>query len=98
MNRIGGLRRKSRFKFKKERRDRGKISISRFMQEFEAGAKVHLSFEPSYHKGIYHARFQGKTGTIKAARGKCYEVIINDEGKEKMILVHPVHLRQEAKK
>src|SRR3989344_4723778 len=96
MNRIRGIRGKSRYKLRKNIRERGKISISRFMQEFEAGQKVHLSWEPSYHKGIHHSRFQGKTGTVKAARGKCYEVLINDEGKEKMILVHPVHLKAEG--
>ncbi|MBI2135389.1 50S ribosomal protein L21e [Candidatus Woesearchaeota archaeon] len=96
MNRIRGMRGKSRYKLRKGIKERGKISISRFMQEFESGQKVHLIWEPSYHKGIYHTRFHGKTGTIKAARGKCYEVIINDEGKEKMILVHPVHLKAEG--
>ena len=94
MNRIRGLRGKSRYKLRKGIREKGKMSITRFMQEFEAGQKVHLNLEPSYHKGIFHVRFQGKTGTIKAARGKCYEVLINDEGKEKMILVHPVHLKE----
>jgi len=33
--RIGGLKRKSKFKIKKERRRKGKISISRFMQSFK---------------------------------------------------------------
>ena len=91
--RIGGFRRKTRYKFKKSRNERGKISVSRFMQQFKTGQKVHLIVEPSYHKGVYHPRFLGKTGTIKAARGKCYEVLINDKGKEKTLIVHPVHLK-----
>ena len=91
--RIGGLRRKSRHKLKKERREKGKISVSRFMQSFKAGQKVHLSIEPSVHKGDYHTRFIGKTGTVKASRGKCYEVVINDGGKEKLLIIHPVHLK-----
>lgn len=93
MNRIGGLRRKSRYKYKKERKNRGKVSVRRFMQKFKEGQKVRLSVEPSFHKGVYHSRFAGKTGTIKAVRGKCYEVVINDKGKEKTLLVHPVHLK-----
>jgi len=93
MNRIGGLRRKSRHKFTKERREKGKLSISRIMQKFDAGQRVHLTIEPSFHKGLYHSRFIGKTGTIKAERGKCYEVTIQDGGKEKVLLIHPVHLK-----
>jgi|TARA_B100001964_G_C14194530_1_gene582693 large subunit ribosomal protein L21e len=91
--RIGGLRRKSRYKLKKERRAKGKISVSRFMQSFKAGQKVHLSTEPSVHKGNCHTRFIGKTGTVKALRGKCYEIAINDKGKEKLLIMHPVHLK-----
>ena len=93
MERIGGLRRKSRFKFKKEIRQKGKISVSRFMKSFAVGQKVHLTMEPSYHKGIYHTRFMGKTGMVKAQRGNCYEVTISDGGKEKTVIVHPVHLK-----
>lgn len=63
------------------------------MQTFETGQKVHLIIEPAYHKGMYHQRFIGKTGTIKSSRGKCYEVSIRDGGKEKKLLIHPVHLK-----
>ena len=91
--RIGGSRRKSRYKLKKGRRAKGKISISRFMQTFKAGQRVHLIIEPSVHKGEYHTRFIGRTGIVQGIRGKCYEVVINDKGKEKMLIVHPVHLK-----
>ena len=91
---IGGSKRKSRFKLKKSARQRGKISVSRFMQSFQAGQKVHLDIEPALHKGDYSTDFIGKTGTVKAKRGKCYEVIIKDGNKEKMLIIHPVHLRE----
>ena len=93
MNRIGGSRRKTRYKFRKPLGSKGKISVSRFMQSFEEGQKVHLVVEPAYHKGMYHSRFIGKTGEIKGAKGRCYEVIIDDHGKEKTLIVHPVHLK-----
>ena len=93
MNRIGGSRRKSRHKLKKERREKGKISVSRFMQSFKKGQRVHLIYEPAYHKGSYNTRFIGKTGTVQGARGKCYEIAINDKGKEKLLIIHPVHLK-----
>jgi large subunit ribosomal protein L21e len=89
----GGLKRKSRYTLKKESNRKGKISVSRFMQSFKAGERVTLLLEPSIHKGLYHHRFFGKTGVIMGPRGKCYEVAIKDGNKEKMIIVHPVHLK-----
>jgi len=89
----GGSKRKARYKLRKERRSRGKISISRFMQSFDAGQRVSLSTEPSYHKGEYHLQYVGKTGIVKGMRGKCYEVIIKDGNKEKLLIIHPVHLK-----
>lgn len=94
MNRIGGLRRKARFKYKKEIRAKGKLSIGNYMQTFEEGQKVHLSIEPAVHKGMYHSRFMGHTGIVAGTRGDCYEVTINDQGKEKTIIIHPVHLKK----
>ena len=93
MNRDGGPRRKSRHKFTKANRTQGKISITNYMQSFDEGQKVHLTVEPAVHKGMYHSRFIGKTGVVSASRGKCYEVKFNDKGKDKMVVVHPVHLK-----
>jgi len=91
--RIGGLKRKSRYKLKKDRRHKGKISVSRFMETFKVGQRVHLGIESSIHKGDYPLRYLGKTGIVKGSRGKCYEVAINDKGKEKLFIIHPVHLK-----
>jgi len=95
VKRIGGLRRKTRYKLRKEKRRRGKISITRYFQAFGAGDKVYLSVESAVQKGMYHPRFMGKSGIIKSKRGKCYEVTINDLGKEKTLIIHPVHLKKE---
>lgn len=89
----GGLKRKARYKLKKEVRERGKISINRFMQFFAIGQRVHLDIESSFHKGEFHTQYMGKTGIIKGKRGKCYEVTIKDGNKEKMIIVNPIHLK-----
>ena len=93
VKKIGGQRKKARYKLKKEIRRRGKISISSFMQSFKSGQKVFVTIEPSLHKGSPHLRFIGKTGVIKGQRGKCYEVAVNDRGKEKVLIVHPAHLK-----
>ena len=94
VRRIGGLRRKTRYKFRKEKRSRGKISITRYFQSFSAGDRVYLGVEPAVQKGMYHPRFTGKSGIVRAKRGRCYEVAINDLGKKKTLVVHPVHLRK----
>ena len=90
----GGSKRKARYKLRKEVRERGKISVSRFMQSFDVGQRVHLSIEPSFHKGDYHLQYVGKTGIVRGLRGKCYEVAIRDGGKEKLLIIHPIHLKE----
>lgn len=94
VKRIGGIRRKTRYKFRKEKRSRGKISITNYLQSFSIGDRVYLSLESAVQKGMYHPRFMGKSGMIKGKRGRCYEVMINDFGKEKILMAHPVHLRK----
>lgn len=92
VQRIGGTRRKSRHKFRKSVSEKGKISIRRFFQELKPGERVVLKLDPSYHKGTYHARFHSKSGIIKRKLKNCYEVVIKDGKKEKILIVHPIHL------
>ena len=94
VKRIGGARRKTRYKLTKERRAKGKISLTRYFQSFDAGDRVYLGAEPSVQKGMYYPRFMGKAGVVKGRRDRCYEVTINDSGKKKILVVHPVHLRR----
>jgi len=94
VTRKGGIRRKTRYKFKKEKRAKGKLSLTRYFQTFNAGDKVFLSVEPSVQKGMYHPRFMGRAGIIKGRRGRCYEVLIDDLGKEKTLIVHSIHLKK----
>ncbi len=90
--RIGGFRRKTRDKLNKSPRMKGKISIRKYLQEFQQGDVVCLKIEPSFHKGMFFPRYYGKTGTIDGKQGKCYKVSFVDGHKEKMLLVHPLHL------
>ena len=94
VDRKGGIRRKTRYKFSKEKRSRGKISITKYLQSFVVGDQVYLHVEPAVQKGMYHHRFMGKAGLVKGKRGRCYEISINDKGKEKMLIVHPIHLKR----
>ena len=92
--RIGGFRRKTRYKLKKNIRQKGKLSISRFFQEFKIGERVKLLAEPAIQKGMYFPRFHGKSGKITGKQGKCYKVKIKDFKKQKELVVHPIHLRK----
>jgi large subunit ribosomal protein L21e len=94
MKRIGGMRRKTRYKFKKSIREKGKLSLTRFFQTFNNGEKVILHAEPSIQKGMYFGRFHGKVGVVQNKRGTCYEVSIDDLGKKKTVIIHPVHLKK----
>lgn len=90
--RKGGQRRKTRHKLMKSARTRGKISMTRYLQNFNAGDKVILIADSSVHEGMYHPRFHGKEGQVLSQKGRCYYIQIRDGGKDKQIIVHPVHL------
>ena len=92
VDRVGGFRRNTRYKMRKNVRARGKVSLKSFLQSFEVGDKVILSAEPAYQKGMYFPRFHGKMGIVSKRVGSCYEVKISDFTKEKIVVVHPVHL------
>lgn len=92
--RVGGFRRKTRNKLKKNVRQKGKISIKNYFQSFSTGDSVTLVPEPAIQTGMSHPRFQGKTGVVMGKQGSCYKVHITDGSLVKELLVHPVHLRR----
>jgi len=92
VDRVGGLRRKTRYKLGKKVSLKGKISIRNYMESFNEGDRVVLSAEPAIQSGMYHPRFYGKHGIVQRQLGTCYEVKIKDFTKEKLVIVHPVHL------
>ena len=94
MKRIGGNRRKTRHKMSKNVRDKGKISLNNYLQEFKTGDNVCLVAEPAVQKGMYYPRVYGKAGKVTGKRGNCYEVKITDVTMEKTVIVHPVHLKR----
>jgi len=94
VTRLDGSRKRTRHKMSKPLRRKGKLSLTKYFQDFKAGDKVALKAEPAYHKGLYPMKFHGKICMIKGRRGKCYELIAKDGGKTKMLLVHSVHLKK----
>jgi len=95
MNRKGGPRRKTRNILKKEKGNRGKISIRNFFQSFKEGEKVQLLADSSIQKGCFPLTFYGKIGIIKSKKGKrAYEVEIRDKNKIKSFIVGTAHLKK----
>jgi len=92
--RKGGARAGTRRMFKKNSRDKGKISLTRYFQPYKVGERAILAAETAIQDNLYHARFHGKTGTVTGKRGDCYEIEIQDGGKAKMLIIHPVHLKK----
>jgi large subunit ribosomal protein L21e len=92
VTRQGGFRRKTRAKLRKKKSDKGKLSQRKFFQKLEIGDRVRLTAEPAHHKGMYYPRFHGMVGVVKAKKGACYDVAIKDHNKDKVLIVHPVHL------
>lgn len=92
--RHGGSRYRTRKTFRKNVKAHGKISITNYFQKLQEGDKVLLKVEPAVQKGMYHARFHGYPGIITGSSGSCYTVSISDKGKQKELIVHPVHLRK----
>jgi len=76
-------------------RDRGRSPPQRAIADYDEGASVHLSIDPSVPDGRFHPRFNGHTGTVVGRQGDAYEVTITDGGKEKTILVTAPHLREQ---
>ncbi|HLC22820.1 MAG TPA: 50S ribosomal protein L21e [Candidatus Nanoarchaeia archaeon] len=94
--RTGGPRRKTRDVLRKNVRDKGKLSISHYLQQFSVSDKVAFVAESAVQKGMHHRRFQGHIGIVVGKQGACYKVKIKDGNLEKFLIVHPVHLRRQA--
>ncbi len=95
VKRIGSSMRKTRYKFRRHYREKGKLGLSHYFQTFQAGEKVNLVINSSFVTGRFFPRFHGLTGTVSGTmKGSCYEVIIHDKNKQKTLYVHPMHLRK----
>lgn len=88
-----GFLRRSRNTLKGKPRDRGKISIRRYFQEFEVGETAGISIDVQY-RNIPYPKFNGKVGKITKQQGRAYYININDNGRKKDVLVSPEHLQK----
>lgn len=88
-----GPRKKTRHLLRKHLRERGLFPVTRLIQRFEIGQKVHVVIDPSVHKGMPHRRFHGRTGTIVGRRGRAWLLEVPDGDSKKIVIARPQHLR-----
>ena len=78
---------------RKSVREKGKVNLSRYFQEFSKGDRVavirELAVQPKFPKQL-----RGRSGVVESNRGSSYIVKINDMNKEKTYIIHPVHLKK----
>jgi large subunit ribosomal protein L21e len=87
-----GYRSGTRHLLKKEPRERGKISLSKLLHEYQPGNRVIVKIDSSIQKGMPHRRFHGKTGTIIEKRGRSYVISVSQGDAMKEIIARPEHL------
>ena len=78
---------------KKKIRTRGKLSLSRYFQEFKEGERVAVVREHS-EMPKFPKRIQGLVGKIEGKRGKAYLVKVKQGNAEKTHIIKPVHLKK----
>lgn len=78
---------------RKRIRQKGKLSLTKYFQEFKPGDLVSVSIDSSEVFG-YPKKMQGRTGKVIEKRGSAFHVEINDLNKAKRYIIKPIHLRK----
>lgn len=78
---------------RKNIREKGKLSLSKYFQKFSEGDRVAIVREHSENPK-FPKRIQGLTGKIEGMRGKAYLVKVKEGNKEKLHILKPVHLKK----
>ena len=92
MAKHNGIKKRTRYKLQKTLRTRGMPNVTKCIQHFEEGQKVHIVLDSSVQKGQPHPRFHGKTGTIDGQRGRAWLLQIKDGKATKTVIARPQHL------
>ena len=77
----------------KSQREHGKLKLSNYFQDFKDGDRVAVNRELLVQPK-FPSKLQGRSGRIVGKRGTYYIVNMKDLKKEKIYIIHPVHLRK----
>lgn len=79
---------------KKSPRRKGVPPLGRLLATYETGDKVDIKIESSQQKGQPHRRFHGKVGEVLYKQGNAYVIKVNDQNKEKQVILRPEHINK----
>ncbi len=88
-----GFRARTRSLMSKKVRTRGISPPGRLLVDYEVGERVDIVIDPSFHKGMPHRRYHGKTGVVTDLRGRGVVVDVKLGKATKTLIIRPQHLR-----
>jgi large subunit ribosomal protein L21e len=88
-----GFRARTRSLMSKSVRKRGLSPLSSILSEYPTGQHVDIIINPSFHKGMPHRRYHGRTGIVKGQRGRAVLVEVSLGKAKKQLIVRPEHLQ-----
>ena len=88
-----GFRARTRSLMSKKVRTRGISPPGRLLVDYEVGQRVDIVIDPSFHKGMPHKRYHGKTGIVTGLRGRAVIVDVKLGKMTKTLIIRPEHLK-----
>ena len=88
-----GYRARTRSLMSKNVRTRGIDPLGKMLADFEVGQRVDIVINPSFHKGMPHKRYHGRTGVITGLRGRAVVVDVGLGKATKSLIIRREHLR-----
>ena len=74
-------------------RTRGIDPLGKMLVDFEVGQRVDIVINPSFHKGMPHKRYHGRTGVVTGQRGRAILVDVTLGSATKSLIIRPEHLQ-----
>ena len=74
-------------------RTRGIDPLGKMLVDFEVGQRVDIVINPSFHKGMPHKRYHGRTGIVTGQRGRAILVDVKLGNATKSLIIRPEHLQ-----
>ncbi len=88
-----GFRARTRKLLRKKPRRRGISPLSSVLRDYQVGQRVDIIIDPSFHKGMPHKRYHGRTGVVVGKRGRAILVEVTLGKALRTLIVRPEHLR-----
>ena len=88
-----GYRARTRSLMSKNVRTRGIDPLGKMLADFEVGQRVDIVINPSFHKGMPHKRYHGRTGIVTGQRGRAILVDVKLGNATKSLIIRPEHLQ-----